>query len=335
MGENVDTATNNVYPWFSKTNEAYGDLNLIKYFNILASNNSIPSHIVVLGGTYGIISGASLNDKSIQDSYISIGSIDNLSNIDLASNSGPSIASVHGGDHEHNIDNSSGGNSHIVINDGTIMEIIGGSRHLNGNSTSIEINGGYVSYINGGSRAGKSVIGNGHNDAVQIAVNGGTVDYLFSGAKDGNSKNLDTAPIYGNVKILVSEGKIYGLFGGGYDFFTKSSHPGVIGEVKIIVSGGEIGHNPETFNVCFKEYIGNLPSTASKSDDYYSIDPGIYGGGYRGSVAGTKNGESYESTNIFIYIGGNSSTDPSIYGNVYGGGSGGTCLLYTSPSPRD
>lgn len=324
MGENVDTATNNVYPWFSKTNEAYGDLNLIKYFNILASNNSIPSHIVVLGGTYGIISGASLNDKSIQDSYISIGSIDNLSNIDLASNSGPSIASVHGGDHEHNIDNSSGGNSHIVINDGTIMEIIGGSRHLNGNSTSIEINGGYVSYINGGSRAGKSVIGNGHNDAVQIAVNGGTVDYLFSGAKDGNSKNLDTAPIYGNVKILVSEGKIYGLFGGGYDFFTKSSHPGVIGEVKIIVSGGEIGHNPETFNVCFKEYIGNLPSTASKSDDYYSIDPGIYGGGYRGSVAGTKNGESYESTNIFIYIGGNSSTDPSIYGNVYGGGSGGT-----------
>ena len=75
------------------------------------------------------------------------------------------------------------------------MEVVGGSRYGNSNSSNIEVAGGYVSYINGGPRDGRGVIGGGNGQtAVSISVLDGIIDYIYGGAKDGNT-NVNSAPI--------------------------------------------------------------------------------------------------------------------------------------------
>ena len=298
FGENVKT-TINTGDWYFKTNNGVPST-----FKIIPKMGTT-SHLVILGGTYESISGMTKGVVGY-DSYICVGS-------SLSEPAKPNIFSVYGGD---GINENGGktGNSHILVNSGTVMEIIGGCRAagLKSTASNIEITGGYVSYVNGGPRSGSAQVGLDKNDtAVQISILGGTVDYIFSGAKDGNPTKVDTAaPVYGNVEINILGGDIYAVFGGGYDFWNDSIGYGVIGNIFINIVGGTIGTST-VFNPEGGGNPGNL--SAQQPNYYYSKEPGVYGGGYRGSVLG----------NVTISIGNSVTTGPIINGNIYGGGSGG------------
>ncbi len=296
VGEHVKTSTNTMNSWYSQINNN----NVMSGFRLYDSPNCI-----ILGGDYAIVAGTQIYNI---DSYISVGS-------QYPNSNGPNIFMLYGSNIQRNSDTTI--NTNIIINSGNVLELMGGAQNGSTASSTIEVAGGYVSYLTGGPRSGSYTVGNGSGTtAVKINVSGGTVDYLFSGAKDGNTRSdMAQAPVKGNVEIKVSGGKIYGLFGGGYDFWSKTVGNGVIGNIDILITGGQIGKSSDDSSTNYWNAIGD--SIPNKPSNYYSIEPGVYGGGYRGSVEGT----------VTIKIGGESiGSSPYIYGNIYGGGSGGPDL---------